>query len=147
MKVYLLKDVEKVGLAGELIKVKDGHAFNYLIPNKMAIEITPANEKFYSSRIKKVEHRKEAIATATSMLAEKIKLLSLSLKRKTHDGEKLYASIKPNEIVTILSDKGISISKNQIAIDKTIKTVGTFDVTIKLSSNLKPKFKLKIVSE
>ncbi len=147
MKVYLLKDVEKIGLAGEVLKVKDGFAANFLVPRKLAIEITPANEDFYKSRIKQVEHRKEVVSSKTSMLAEKITALKLVLKRKMHDDGKLYGAINAAEIVDLLKEKGINVSKSQVDLDKSIKTKGSFEVTIKLSSSLKPKISLQVLPE
>lgn len=147
MKVYLLKDVEKIGMTGEIIKVSDGYATNYLIPHKLAVIITPENEIFYKNKIKTVENRKEAIASASSMLAEKIKTLQLTIKRKTHDSDKLYGSIVASDIVDLLAEKGISVAKNQIIITKAIKSVGSYDVTIKLSTRLTPTFTLKVVQE
>lgn len=147
MKVYLLKNVERVGIAGEILKVADGYAQNFLFPKKLAIQITPSNEKFYEGKIKQIENRKEVIASATSMLAEKIKATSLVLKRKTHDSGKLYASIAPSEVADLLAEKGISVSKSQINFDKAIKTTGTYDIIVKLSSRLQPVVKLKVVSE
>jgi len=145
MRVFLLKDVEKVGMAGEIVKVKDGFCVNYLIPRKLAVTITPANEAFYLSRTKKVEKRKEVIETKTSMLAEKIKSLQLKLKTKTHDDGKLYGSVSPADIVDLLAEKGIKVAKNQIEFGKSIKSTGTYKVTIKLSSKLKPALSLKVV--
>lgn len=147
MKVYLLKDVESVGMAGEVLKVKEGYAVNFLIPKKLAVKITPENEAFYASKIKTVEHRKEVIATKTSMLGEKIKNLSLLLERKMHDDGKLYGSISPAEIVELLAKEGIAISKNQVLFEKSIKEKGLHNVSIKLSATLQPQFILKIVPE
>lgn len=147
MKVFLIKDVEKVGLSGEVLKVADGFGTNFLIPRKLAVEITPENEAFYKNREKKVEKRKEIIESKTSMLAEKIGSIKLVLKRKLHDDGKLYGSINASEIVDLLSEKGISITKAQVELDKAIKSKGSFPVTIKLSSKLKPVVTLNIVSE
>jgi len=147
MRVFLRKDIEKVGLAGEIIKVGDGYARNYLIPHSLAVEITKKNEPFYTRKVKNVDHRKEVIATQTSMLAEKIKALKVILKKKTHDDGKLYGAISVTEIVNLLAKKGITISKNQVKIDKSIKTKGTFTVTIKLTSRLQPKLSLRVVPE
>lgn len=147
MKVFLRKDIEKIGLAGEIIKVGDGYARNYLIPKGLAIEITKKNEMFYGKRVKNIEHRKEAIATQTSMLAEKIKSLKLTLKKKTHDDGKLYGAVNASEIVDLLAGKGIIITKNQVKIDKSIKKKGTFTVTIKLTSRLQPQLVINVVPE
>ena len=147
MKVYLLKDVPKIGMAGEVLKVADGFGQNFLLPRKLAVEITIQNESFYKQREKVVEHRKEVVATKTSMLAEKIGAIKLTLKRKMHDDGKLYGAINASEIVDLLAEKGVSISKSQVDLDKSIKAKGTYDVTIKLSSKLTPTVKLTIISE
>ena len=147
MKVYLLQDVEKVGLAGEIIKVSDGFARNSLIPRKLGLEVTNDNEGFFKKREKVIEKRQEAIASKTSMLAERIKSLKLTLKRKLHDDGKLYGSVNPAEIVTLLATNGVSVAKNQIEFDKSIKEKGTYEITIKLSSRLQPKLILQVVPE
>lgn len=147
MRVFLRKDVERVGLAGEIIKVSDGFALNYLVPKGLAVIVTPENESQFKGRIKAIEKRKEAIASKTSMLAEKIKSLELVLKRKMHDGTKLYGSVSPTEIVELLAEKGVSVNKSQVIFDKSIKERGSYPVTIKLSSKLQPQLTLKVVPE
>jgi large subunit ribosomal protein L9 len=147
MKVYLQKDVAKVGLAGEIVKVSEGYALNFLFPRKLAVQITSKNEKFYTEKQRVVEHRKEVLESNTSMLAEKIKSTKLTLKRKTHNKEKLYGSVSPLEVVDLLAERGIKISKSQVIFDKSIKEKGTYDITIKLSSRLQPQLKLTILSE
>lgn len=147
MKVFLLKDVEKVGLAGEIIKVTDGFARNNLIPRKLGVEVTPENEASFKKREKVIEKRQEKIATQTSMLAERIKALKVTLKRKLHDDGKLYGSVNENEIIDLLSPHSIAVSRSQVSFDKSIKAKGSYEVTIKLSSRLQPKFTLNVVSE
>lgn len=145
MKVFLLKDIERIGIAGEIVKVKEGFAQNFLFPKKLAVEVTQENEKHFKNREKVVEHRKEVIESKTSMLAEKIKSTLVTLKRKTHDDGKLYGAISSQEVAEILAEKGISVSKSQILFDKSIKSTGTFEVTIKLSSKLLPVIQVKVV--
>lgn len=145
MKVFLLKDIERIGIAGEIVKVKEGFAQNFLFPKKLAVEVTQENEKHFKNREKVVEHRKEVIESKTSMLAEKIKSTLVTLKRKTHDDGKLYGAIGSQEVADILAEKGISVSKSQILFDKSIKSTGTFEVTIKLSSKLLPVIQVKVV--
>lgn len=147
MKVYLKENIEKVGLAGEIIKVPDGFARNFLFPKKLAVEVTDANIAFYQTKIKTVEKRKEVVATVTSMLAEKIKDTKLTIKRKMHDNDKLYAAISPQEVVEALALEGVKVSKNQVLFPKAIKEKGEFDVTIKLSSRLQPTLTLKVAAE
>ncbi len=147
MRVFLLKDVERIGLAGEVVQVKEGFGKNFLIPRKLGVELTPQNEKHFKHRIKDIAHRKEVIASKTSMLAEKIRGTKLRIKRKTHDDGKLFGSVSPNEIVDALSEKGVSVSKSQVDFGKSIKSTGEFQVTIKLSSKLKPELSVTVVSE
>ncbi len=147
MKVFLKKDVEKVGMAGEILKVSDGYARNFLFPRGLAVEITPHNESFYSKQVKKVEHRKEVIVNKTSMLAERIHSITIRLKRKMHDDGKLYGAINASEVVDALAKEGVSIAKNQVKFNKSIKSKGSFEATIKLTSRLKPKVKVLILPE
>ncbi len=148
MRIFLLKDIEKIGLAGEIIKTAEGYARNFLIPQKLGIEVTPQNEAGLLNRAKTVEHRKEVVASKTSMLAEKIKGIEITLKKKIHNKDQLYGSISAREIVDELAKKhGIAVTNSQVIMDKSIKTKGTHQITIKLSSKLQPTLKLKIVPE
>lgn len=147
MKIFLLKDVERIGFAGEILNVADGYANNFIIPRNLGIQVTAANEGTLKNKIKSVERRKEALATATSMLAEKIKSLKITLKRKLHDDGKLYGAVSPSEIADLLAEQGVKVAKNQILLEKSIKEKGSYDIVIKLSSRLQPSFNLKVVGE
>lgn len=147
MKVFLRKDIERVGMAGEIIKVEDGYARNFLIPRNLAIEITAANEASYKNKIKSIHHRKEVIATKTSILAENIKSIKLVLKKKMHDDGKLYGAVSQSEIADLLSGHGITVAKSQIIFDKSIKSKGNFEVTVKLTTALQPKVVVQIIPE
>ena len=147
MEVYLRRDVEKIGLAGEIIKVGDGFARNFLIPQGLAVEITPHNKNQYIAKIRKVENRKEVIASQTSMLAEKLNTVTVTLKRKMHDDGQLYGSINATEIVEALATKGVSITKSQVEFDKSIKSKGTYKVDIKLTTKIKSTIAVTVVAE
>lgn len=147
MKVYLLKDVEKIGMAGEIIKVNDGYAANFLLPRRLAVQITPENEAAYVAKKRTIEKRQEVIATKTSLLAERIKSLEVVIKRKMHDNDQLYGSLSAQEVVDALAAKGFSIAKNQVEFDKSIKTKGAYRVKIKLSTKLQPDILVKVIAE
>ncbi len=147
MKVFLLKNVSNIGAAGEIVKVSDGYAANFLFPRKLAVQVTPENEASFAVRQQKREKQNALVETQTSLLAEKIKAITLTLKRKLHDGVKLYGSVNPQEIVDLLADKGVSIAKNQVVFDKSIKEKGSYSVIIKLSSRLQPAVTVKVVAE
>lgn len=146
MKVYLLKDVEAVGMRGTIVDVSDGYASNFLFPKKFAVAVRD-NADSFKHMLRSSEVKKEVIASKTSMLAEHIKSLKITMKRKTHDKLKLYGSISTSEIADALAEHGVKVVKSQILFDKSIKEVGTYEVTVKLTSKLQPKFQLKIVSE
>ncbi|MFH1643737.1 MAG: 50S ribosomal protein L9, partial [bacterium] len=147
MQVYLLKDVENVGMSGQVVKVSDGYAINFLIPRKLATRIGSSNEDFFKSQVKKIEIDKKALSNKISMLAEKIKNLHLTIKEKIHDDGKLYGSVSADEIVELLKEKEISVNKKQIDFPKAIKKIGEHKVIVKLSSKLKPEFILKVVEK
>lgn len=147
MKVYMLKDVENVGMSGQIVTVSDGYGQNFLLPRKLAVRVTEENLAFFQTKQKKEKVAAEVIASKAGMLAERIKELHLTIKEKTHDDGKLYGSVGADEIVELLKEKEISITKKQVEFPKTIKEVGDHKVTIKLSSKLKPQLTLKVVSK
>ncbi len=147
IKIFLREDVKGLGLKDEVMRVSEGYARNYLFPRKLAMEITPSNESFYIKKTRKVENRKKVIATETSILAEKIKNIVITLKRKIHNDDKLYGSISQSEILEALAEQGIKVGKSQILIDKAIKTKGTHSITVKLSSRLLPTLTVKVLPE
>src|SRR5437762_1359427 len=108
MKVFLLKDIEKIGLRGEILKVSDGYASNYLLPHKLAVAVTPANEHQFAARAVQLEKRKEVVESKTSMLAERIKSLKIITKRKSHDNGKLYGALSASDIADLLAQEGVS---------------------------------------
>lgn len=152
MKVFLLKNVPGVGMAGEIIKVSDGYGLNYLIPHKLGVTVTDQNESFYKNRIKQIENRKEVIATETSMLAQSIQELKLMLKYKTCDDNKkrLYGSVGTAEIAQALNEvlhkENIkqTVSERQVLLNKSIRETGIHKVKIKLSTRLQPEITVQI---
>lgn len=147
MKVYLKKDVEKLGMSGEIINVEDGFARNYLFARNLAIEVTEANADYFKNKIRVIEKRNQVIETKSSMLAERIKSMKLVLKRKMHDGDKLYGAISAHDIVELFAANGVSVSKSQVVFEKPIKNKGLFEIEIKLTSRLRPRVKVTIVPE
>lgn len=146
MQVYMLKDVEKIGMAGQIIKVSDGYAANFLIPRKLAMKVGEQDLAFFKSKEKKIVADKQVLSSKVAMLAEKIKNLHLTIKKKAHDEGKLYGSVSPDEIVDLLKEKEIVVNRKQVEFPKSIRNIGDYPVIIKLSSKLKPEFLLKVVA-
>lgn len=144
MKVYMLKDVEHVGMTGQMINVSDGYAKNFLFPRKLAAEVTADNEAFFKSKKQRENVAAEVLNSKVAMLAERIKSMHLTIKERVHDDGKLYGAIGADEIVDLLKQKEITVNKKQIEFDKSIKSVGEHRVTIKLTAKLKPQLTVKV---
>jgi len=147
MKVFLRRDVENVGMQGDIVNVSDGFANNYLLPKKWAIRVDAHNEATFKRRLSYIKQREQAVASKAAMTAERIASLQITIKRKTHDEGKLYGSITQQEIADALQERGVSIAKNQVIFDKAIKSTGTHTITIKLSRDLQPQLQIQVVSE
>lgn len=145
MKIFMRKDLVHVGVAGEILSVDDGYARNFLIPHGYAVIVTEANELSFKKRSLHIEKRQEVIATHTSLLAEKIKKTKLFLKKKVHDDGKLYGAVHANELLELLAQKGISLNKNQLKLDKMVK-LGVYVIPVQLTSRLKTELTLEIVA-
>lgn len=145
--VFLLKDVQNVGMAGEIVAVTSGYAANFILPRKLGVVVTAANKAEFAKRLQKIEHRQEVVKSKTSMLAEKIKQVELTIPTKMHEDGKLYGAIRPQVIVDGLAAQGISVAKNMVIFDKQIKEKGKHEVVIKLSTSLQPKLVVKVVPE
>ena len=144
--VFMKKDLEKVGMAGQLIKVAKSFAENYLLPNKYGVLVHDHELESFTKKNVVTAQKKEVLATKTSMLAEKIKETPIVIREKVHDSNKLYGSIKEDQIVDALREKGILINRKQVEFVKSIKAVGDYKVTIRLSTSLKPEVDVKIVA-
>lgn len=143
----MLKDVENVGMVGQIVNVSDGYAQNFLFPRKLAVIVTEGNLAFFQSKQKKEKIAAEVVASKAAMLAERIKSIHLTVKEKTHNDGKLYGAVSADEVVDLLKEKEITINKKQVEFPKAIKEVGEHKVVIKLSSKLKPELTLKVVSK
>lgn len=144
--VFLLQDVPKIGKQGEIISVKIGYANNFLVVQKLGTVINSHNEKELIEKQKALTKQKEIVVSKTSSIAERIKDLVIKLEKVTHDGNKLYGSVNAVEILELLAKEGIKVNKSQIEMPaKSIKTEGTYDIVIKLTTQLKPHFKLKVI--
>lgn len=147
MKVFLIENVQNVGKAGEVVSVSDGFARNFLLPHKKGIEITAYNEGDFAKRAERMKARESTTLVKKSSLAERIEALQVTIRRKVHDDGKLYGAISTQEISDALAGEGVSVAKNQIIIEKSIKSRGLHSVVIKLSSSLQPRLAVKVVAD
>ncbi len=147
MQVILREDIDKLGKIGDLVKVADGYARNYLVPKKKAIEATPKNlnamnhaQKMVADRIRKV--KKEATAEA-----DKIKNISVVIRAKAGEEGKLFGSVTSMDIADAMNAQGVAIDKRKIVLDEPIKRLGDFTVSIKLHADIAADVKVSVVAE
>jgi len=147
MQVILREDIDKLGKIGDLVKVADGYARNYLVPNKKAIEATPKNlhamehaKKMVSDRIRKL--KKEATAEA-----DKMKGISVVIKAKAGEEGKIFGSVTSMDIAEAMKAQGIAVDKRKIVLDEPIKRLGDFTVSVKLHTDVAADVKVSVVAE
>lgn len=147
MQVFLLENIPGIGKKNEKIKVSAGYARNFLFPSKLAIEVNEINKNIIEKAELFIQKTKEIIVKKTSVLFDKINGLKITFKSKSHDDGKLYGSIGIIEIIEELKKNGIVLKKNNIILEKPIKKIGSFDVTVELSNQLRPIILVKVVKE
>ena len=147
MNVILSKDVEQVGKIGDVLKVKEGFARNYLFPQNLAYPATATNlKRIEQQKIKKIaldaKNKKEA-----EDLAEKLSKISCTVTVEVNDQEKLYGSVTEADIAKAIELEGFSIDKKSIVLEKPIEELGIFDVQIKLYPEVMAKIRLWVAKK
>lgn len=147
MEVILNQDLVGVGKAGAVIKVKDGFARNFLLPNKLAVPVTCANlKKIEQENLRKTQNLQKLKKEAEDLKA-KLASISVTIPVLVQDDEKLYGSITAQEIEAALKEEEINIGKNLIVIEQPIKSLGIYEIPIKLHPEVLAKVKIWIVKK
>ncbi len=145
--LLLLEDVEYVGRKGDLVKVKAGHAHNYLIPRKKALFATKQTvlmqKRLQEERLQQAQKDR----AAAELLAADISSLQVSVDVKIDAEGHMYGSVSATDIVRLLGEKGISVSKSSIALSHPIKTLGAHAISIKLKEGVLAKLNLHVLAE
>ncbi|WP_291492524.1 50S ribosomal protein L9 [Desulfurella sp.] len=146
MRVVLLEDIENLGLAGDVLDVKDGYARNFLLPKKLALKATKENVKLIEEKRNSIIKRAQKRLQLEQAKKEQLDGLTIELKAKTGEGGKLFGSIGTNDIYTALKEKQIEIDKKSIRLEDPIKQIGEYEVTISLYRDIKAKIKVIVRS-
>ncbi len=147
MNVVLCKDVDKLGRAGDVVKVKDGFARNFLFPQKAGYPATPENLKKIAqekARQQALEGQKQKEA---ELLAEKLNKLSCTVSVEVNDLEKPYGSVMEADIAGALGEEGFSIDKKSIILDRRIEELGIYEVGVKLHPSVTAKIRLWVTKK
>jgi large subunit ribosomal protein L9 len=147
MKVILKKDVEKLGKAGEVVKVAPGYGRNYLIPRSFAVEATPGNIKI--TELEKIANarRDQREKESAAVLARDIVKLTATIQRKAGEGGSLYGSVTALDIADYLITHKIDIDKRKIQLEEPIKTLGEYQVPIRLHREVTVPIKVIVEPE
>lgn len=147
MEVILKQDVDRLGKTGNIVKVKDGFARNFLIPNGLAMPLTPTNLRVLEQDKVRKTSQLEKIKKQAQDLSTKLQALSLTIPVLSQEEDKLYGSIASVDIASALKEEGFDIDKNTIILDEPIKSLGIYEIPIKLHPEVSCKLKVWIVKK
>lgn len=132
MEVILLERVEKLGQMGDEVTVKDGFARNFLLPRRKAIRATDENRKQFENRRNHLEAENLSRKQEAESVSEKLVDFSVTVIRQAGDSGQLYGSVSARDIASGASDQGVTIGRNQVVLDRAIKTLGMYPVKVVL---------------
>ena len=144
MDIILLERVEKLGQIGDLVSVKSGFARNYLLPQGKAVFASKENIKLFEERKSQLEGENITRKNEAQKLADKIKFNEVVVIRAASESGQLYGSVSAKDIAQAVSDAGLSINKNQVILNKSLKTLSYEDVSIRLHPEVEFSVKLNI---
>ncbi|MDR2251783.1 MAG: 50S ribosomal protein L9 [Endomicrobium sp.] len=147
MKVILRSDITNVGRQGEVKKVSPGFVRNYLAPQNLAMEATPANLKIWERERVKLEKQREEIILAAKKIASKMEVVEFIVKVKIGENGKLFGSVTPATLSKIFGEKGFEVNKGDILLSNNIKEVGNYEVNVRLHPEVVVRVKLAVISE
>ncbi len=147
MKVILKEDIATLGKAGDLVEVARGYGRNFLIPQGKALEATPHHQKQLEEQKRIILKRKAKDLEDAQNLAELFGTLTLELSRKVVEEGKIYGSVSTKDLMEKLAEKNISLDRKKILLKEPIRTLGDFEVPIKLDSEVTATLNVSVVEK
>lgn len=147
MKVILKENIENLGKRGDIIDVAAGYGRNYLIPRKLALEVTPTNMKTIEIDQRALRKKLEKEVVSYQSLMERLKQTSLSFERKAGDKDVIFGSVSIADIKEGLDSLGFDIEKKRILLDEPIKRLGNYTVSIKVFHDEQAEIKIEVKKE
>ncbi len=148
MEIILIKDVDNLGGANELVKVRNGYARNFLIPQKFAIEASPSNLKQLEEKSKQLKKKEDKMLAAINEVIAKLKEGTLKLSAKTGTSGKIFGSITSLQISrAIREQKGYEIDRRKISIADEVKELGTYKASIDFGNGHATEVEFEVVAE
>ena len=147
MDVVLKEDIENLGHMGEVVKVKDGYARNYLLPRGLVVLANKKNLKGLEHEQRMIAQRREHLTKEAQGISERLSQVSLQFAVKVGEEGRLFGSVTNMDIEKALKEKGIEVERRRIVLEDPIKQVGDYEVPIRLRPEVMPSIKVRVVSE
>jgi large subunit ribosomal protein L9 len=145
MEVILRKDVDSLGQAGDIVRVKPGYARNYLIPRGLALLATRGNMSLMEHHQRAIAREQEKIRAERLEVASALEGISVSVARKAGKDGKLFGSVTSKDIVEALAAQNIELDRRLIQLDEPLRAAGTYDVAVRFSSEISVSLKVNVV--
>lgn len=147
MEVILKEDIVDLGKMGEVVRVRDGYARNYLLPRGLVLVANKKNLKGFEHQKRVIGAQREKVVKQAQGLSDKLAALSLVIAVKTGEEGKLFGSVTNMDIERALREKGFDIERRKIHLDEPIKNLGDFEVPIRLAADVTATIKVSVVPE
>jgi len=147
MKVVLRKDFASLGEAGQVVGVKDGYARNFLIPRGIAYEASSRSLNLVREAKQQAEHRQTREQKIAEDVKNKLSEVSITATVPVGEEDKVFGSVTTQDIAQLLAEKGFEVDRRKIVLDEPIKTLGVYEIPIKLHSKVEARVKLWVVKE
>jgi len=147
MEVVLKEDIENLGHMGDVVKVKDGYARNYLLPRGLVVLANNRNLKALEHEQRMIGQRRERLTKEAQGISDKLAGVSLEFTAKVGEEGRLFGSVTTMDIEKALKEQGFDVERRRIVLDAPIKNVGDYEVPIRLRPEVMPSIKVKVTSE
>ncbi|MDR1921063.1 MAG: 50S ribosomal protein L9 [Candidatus Adiutrix sp.] len=147
MEIILIKDIDNLGLSGQVLKVAPGYARNFLLPAGAALPATPGNLKMLARKRAEFEARAKADKERALDLKTKLAGLKIVFARKAGEKDKLYGAVTTADIAQAVDGQGLAIDRRKLRLTEPIKTLGDHEVSVRLHPEVLAVFKVTVVSE
>jgi large subunit ribosomal protein L9 len=147
MEVILKEDVPHLGRMGDIVRVRDGYARNYLLPRALVVPANKNNLKSFEHQKRVVAAQRDKVEKAARSFADRLASLTLTIPVKTGAEGKLFGSVTNIHIEEALREKGFEVERRRIHLDEPIKALGEYEVPVRLTAGLVATVKLSVVPE
>lgn len=147
MQIILKEDVKDLGRIGDMVRVKDGYARNFLIPKGLAVEASTKNLKALEHEKRKIQEIAKKAKDSAENIASKISRTTVTIKAKAGEEDKLFGSVTAMDIADALKKEGIDIDRKKIVLDEPIRRLGNYTVTVKIYSEVAAQLNIQVVGE